>query len=150
MSSTGFPTSWVELPYFSDHAPILLKMNIPLQHNSFPYKFNHHWLSSTDYSNLVHSVWTDQCFQSEFYPQLRIVWKLKVLKAHSKSWSKLKKETEVTHLINLESEINNLILLSTTTALSLEDSDSLKALERSRDHILQEEEKCWRLCSRVT
>jgi hypothetical protein len=150
LSSTGFPTSWVELPFFSDHAPILLQLNLPLLHNSFPFKFNHHWLSFADYSALVHSVWTDPCFQREENPQLRIVWKLKVLKAHSKSWSKIKKATEASLLNNLESEITQLILTSTTAALSLEDSVTLKALERSRDSILREEEKCWRLRSRAT
>ena len=84
----------------------------------------------------MHSVWTDPSFLSESNPQLRIVWKLKVLKAHSKSWSKRKKELEGALLNNLESEINNLILLSTSANLSLEDSDSLKVLERNRAHIL--------------
>jgi endonuclease/exonuclease/phosphatase family metal-dependent hydrolase len=44
LSSTGFPTSWVEFPFVSDHAPILLQLRLPALHRSPPFKFNHHWL----------------------------------------------------------------------------------------------------------
>jgi hypothetical protein len=64
---------------------------------------------------------------------LRIVWKLKRLKEHTKAWSKDKKASEETNLLKLESEITKLLLKSTSAALSLEDSATLKALERSRD-----------------
>lgn len=150
MSSTASPSSWVALPFFSDHAPILLKLDFFRHHKSYPYKFNHHWLTSADYSDLVHTIWSDPSFHCETNPQLRIVWKLKVLKAHSRSWSKRLRESEAALLINLESEINNLILLSSTTNLSIEDVDTLKRLERDRAHILREEEMRRRLRSRAT
>jgi hypothetical protein len=68
LTSAAFPTSWVEYPYFSNHAPILLKLNRPLQPIAYPFKFNHHWLSSANYSDLVHSIWTDPRFLLECNP----------------------------------------------------------------------------------
>jgi hypothetical protein len=112
ISNTGYPSTWVEYPYFSDHAPVFLKLNLPIRHFSYPFKFNQHWLLSPDFSDLVKAVWTDPCFLSELNPQRRIVWKLKVLKARSKSWYSVKKDKEAARLLNLESEIKKLISLS--------------------------------------
>jgi hypothetical protein len=86
VSSSGFPSSWVEFPFVSDHAPVLLQLRFPVLHPSPPFKFNHHWLSVEAYSDLVHLVWRDPCFQTEENPQRRLVWKLKVLKSKSKDW----------------------------------------------------------------
>jgi hypothetical protein len=66
---------------------------------------------------------------------------LKALKEHTKAWSKDKKAMEETNLLKLESEITKILLKSTSATLSLEDSATLKALERSRDVLLREEEK---------
>jgi len=50
----------------------------------------------------------------------------------------------------LEIEISKLILCSTNSALTVEESDRLKLLETNRDAILCAEENCWRLRSRAT
>jgi hypothetical protein len=110
----------VEYPFYSDHAPVLLKFNSPLQPFACPFKFNHHWLESAEYSELVHLIWTDPCFLLEGNPQLRLHWKLKELKARSKSWSILKKKSEEALLNNLDSEIKKLLHLSSAAALSSE------------------------------
>jgi hypothetical protein len=140
----------VVLPFFSDHAPIILKMNLLPKLNTYPFKFNHHWLSSIDYSDLVHAVWTDPAFLCESNPQLRLVWKLKTLKVHTRSWSNRKKVLEAAHLNRIDSEINNLIYRSANALLSSKDADTLKELEQNRAHYLREEEQSWRLRSRAT
>jgi hypothetical protein len=75
-SSSVSPTSRVVLPFLSDHAPILLTLNLPFRFKPFPFKYNHHWADFPDFTALVHSVWSDQRFLSEANPQLRIAWKL--------------------------------------------------------------------------
>jgi hypothetical protein len=86
LSSPVLPSSWVQFPYFSDHAPIFLHLSLSELHNQFPFKFNLDWLKSTDYSEMVTSVWLDPIFHSEDNPQLRLTWKLRVLKSKTKSW----------------------------------------------------------------
>jgi hypothetical protein len=63
---------------------------------------------------------------------------------------KAKKEKETFMLNNMEFEINQLIKKSAIVALSVEDNESLKALESSRNALLREEENRWRLRSRAT
>jgi hypothetical protein len=150
LSSSGFPTSWVEFPFVSDHAPILLQLRLPALHLSPPFKFNHHWLSSDAYSDLVHSVWTDPCFLAEANPLLHLVWKLKVLKSQSRTWYHDLKVVQKSRLIKLESEISHLILKSTTATLTVEESATLKLLETNRASILRTEENGWRLRRRAT
>jgi len=111
------PTSRVVLPFLSDHAPILITLNLPFRYKPFPFKYNHHWADFLDFTALVHSVWSDQRFHSEANPQLRITWKLNVLKTHTKDWQKRKKEAEVFNLNRLESEISHLITKSFSSAL---------------------------------
>jgi hypothetical protein len=50
----------------------------------------------------------------------------------------------------MEFEINQLINKSAIIALSVEDNESFKALESSRNALLREEENRWRLRSRET
>lgn len=57
---------------------------------------------------------------------------------------------EGARLSTLETDIKKLISLSAATVLSSEDTTTLKALESSRNLILSDEEKCWRLRSHAT
>jgi hypothetical protein len=150
LSSPVLPSSWVQFPYFSDHAPIFLHLSFTELHNQFPFKFNHDWLKSTDYSELVTSVWLDPIFLSEDNPQLRLTWKLRVLKSKTKSWFLRHKSLEQSRLLSLETEISNLISGSSISALSLDESSHLKLLESNRNAILLNDENCWRLRSRAT
>jgi hypothetical protein len=56
LASTGLSSSWVEFPFFSDHALVLLQLQLTEQPRSSPFKFNHSWLTSTDYIDLVHLI----------------------------------------------------------------------------------------------
>jgi hypothetical protein len=84
----GFSRSWVEYSILSDHAPVLLQLEIPPIYKAYPFKLNAHWLHDEDYVALVHKIWKDPCFLSEGDKQCRIVWKLKELKSQTKLWYK--------------------------------------------------------------
>jgi hypothetical protein len=132
------------------HLSYSVQLQASSTHYAFPYKFNHHWLEDSDFNCLVHSVWKNPLFLQEINPQQRMVWKLKVLKIHTKAWLKEKKEKDHHNLIELESAISKLIMKSSRGALPLEDSELLKDLELTRNSILCEEENSWRLRSRAT
>jgi hypothetical protein len=150
LSSATCPSSWVEFPFVSDHAPILLQLTPPKLHRSTPFKFNHHWLERADYTALVHQVWRDNCFKAELNPQRRLVWKLQVLKQKSKRWFMDLKLEQASQLIDLESNIKELNLKAAQSTLSEADSASLSELELIRSSILRDQEKAWRLRSRAT
>jgi hypothetical protein len=81
LASTGPISSWVESPFFSDHAPVILQLRLTEPPNPAPFKFNHSCLAMADYIELVKATWTDQLFNTDHNPQTRLVWKLKVLKS---------------------------------------------------------------------
>jgi len=68
LASTGQSSSWVEFPFFSDHAPVLLQLRLTELPKSSPFKFNHSWLSMVDYIELVKVTWTDPLFTSDVNP----------------------------------------------------------------------------------
>jgi hypothetical protein len=115
LTSSSSPSSRVEFPFVSDHAPILLNLLPPALHRSTPFKFNHHWMQSEDYVSLVREAWTDPCFMDEVNPQRRIAWKLKFLKSKTKLWFKELKLSQATRLLQLESAIKHFISSSTST-----------------------------------
>jgi endonuclease/exonuclease/phosphatase family metal-dependent hydrolase len=41
--------SWVEYPFFSDHAPIFLQLDLPSNYKLYRFKFNAHWLDAKDF-----------------------------------------------------------------------------------------------------
>jgi hypothetical protein len=149
-TSSVSPSSGVTLPFFSDHAPITLTLNAIAHLKPFPFKYNHHWADSSDYSALVHSIWNDPRFLGELNPQTRLVWKLSILKVHTKRWTKQKQVAEGHALKQLEHEITDLITYSTSVALSSEEEATLKDMEEKRKAILLDEEKRWCLRSRAT
>jgi hypothetical protein len=44
LSTIFLSRSWVEYPYISDHAPILIQFEDALVYKAFPFKFNALWL----------------------------------------------------------------------------------------------------------
>jgi endonuclease/exonuclease/phosphatase family metal-dependent hydrolase len=44
LASVGIYRSWVEYPYISDHAPILLQLDLPTTFISYPFKMNPFWI----------------------------------------------------------------------------------------------------------
>jgi len=80
LSTVSHYRSWVEFPFISDHAAVLLQLDLPPYYKAFPFKMNAQWLKDKDFVNLVYKVWKDPIFLFEGDNQHRIVWKLKALK----------------------------------------------------------------------
>jgi hypothetical protein len=57
--------TWVEYPFISDHAPIILQMDISPKYRPYPFKLNHLWLLEEDYKEIFFQVWKDPKFNSE-------------------------------------------------------------------------------------
>jgi endonuclease/exonuclease/phosphatase family metal-dependent hydrolase len=73
LSSVGIYRSWVEYPFISDHAPVLVQLEIPPFYKAYPFKLNSHWLHEKEYMALVHKIWKDPIFLTEVGRQRRIV-----------------------------------------------------------------------------
>jgi hypothetical protein len=149
-TSSAFPSPGPALPFFSDHTPIILSINLIVRLKPFPFKYNQHWADSSEYSALVSQVWNDPRFQQDTNPQSRLVWKLSLLKAQTKHWINIKKAEAASTLNRIDLEILSLLQNSSISALSPEDETTLKALEHNKNSILLDDEKCWRLRSRMT
>jgi hypothetical protein len=80
--------SWVEHPFVSDHALVLLQIETSLVHKAHPFKLNSTWLQEESFSAIVKELWTDPLFHVESAPQLHLVWKLKLLKKRIKHWAR--------------------------------------------------------------
>jgi hypothetical protein len=73
---------------YSDHAPVLLQLDVTPLYKAYPFKFNSNWLMEQDFEDLVLALWNDQKFLTESNKQNRLVWKLKELKEATKKWKK--------------------------------------------------------------
>jgi hypothetical protein len=147
--ASGLYNSWVELPFISDHAPILLQLEAPPNYKIYPFKFNPQWISEVGFGELVFKVWNDPMFLAENGKQCRILWKLKELKRRTKIWLKALVKEKKEKLVALESEIKdkNKLLESDISNNAL--VVSLRLLEGERNEILKSEEYQWRLRSRA-
>jgi hypothetical protein len=150
LAAVGLSRSWVEYPFISDHAPILLQLEIPPIYKAYPFKLNANWLQDKDYVALVHKVWKDPRFLTEGDKQCRLVWKLKELKCQTKIWVKEVKARDKALLENLEAEIKDNLMKFHWGFHKSEEEHLLRELECKRNKILREEEESWRLRSRAT
>jgi len=140
----------VEYPYISDHAPILLQLDLPSSFIPYPFKMNPFWIQEKSFETLVNQLWTDPKYLGERGKQNRLVWKLKDLKQCTKLWLKERKKKTKAHIKNLEEEIVEL-LHNNSNRTSLIAQDSLvKELETARNKILKEKEEHWRQRSKAT
>jgi hypothetical protein len=149
LTEVGIYRSWVEFPFFSDHAPIFLQLDLPPDYKIYPFKFNAHWLDEKDFGNLVIKVWKDPGFLSEGSIQRRIVWKLQVLKRHTKCWYTEKVKRNKAKMIAMEADIKELIKLLAGDPSNQGAESSLRQLELERNKILRQEEDQWQLRSRA-
>jgi hypothetical protein len=117
--------NWVNIPFLSDHALIILQLDPSIDKLALPFKLNMGWLTKPDFSSIIFFVSKDPLSMIEAYIQHRIVWKLKVLKGQIKSWaiSFIEKNThrlaamdsEIQALKDLEAERNCLLLQDKNT-----------------------------------
>jgi hypothetical protein len=88
LNDVGRFRSWVDLPFVSDHAPVVAQFDFQQFLMAYPFKLNPSWLNEADFTPIVSDVWRDPDFLLESDVQIRFVWKLKVLKAQIKSWAR--------------------------------------------------------------
>jgi hypothetical protein len=149
LTSVGLYRSWVEYPFISDHAHVLLQLEIPPLYKAYPFKLNSQWLLEKDYNDLVHKVWKDPKILFEEGRQRRIVWKLKDLKTHTKIWVKERIGRNLLHLEMLETEIKDIILNMVGGASLPEAERHLCNMEQERNKLLKVNEELWRQHSRA-
>jgi hypothetical protein len=145
----GLHRSWVEFPYISDHAPVLLQLVVQPAFKAFPFKFNDQWLGEKEYTDLVFKVWTDPVFLTERGKQKRIIWKLQVLKKESRIWNYDSKKKTKEKMLEIEAGITENIKSLLEDHSDLDSEAALRALESERNGILRKEEELWRLRSRA-
>jgi hypothetical protein len=78
--------SWVELPFISDHAPVILQLDYGYKPVAYPYKFNPACLKEESFCDLVRVVWGTQQEAEEVGAQRRLARKLSKLKSQVKIW----------------------------------------------------------------
>jgi len=100
--------------------------------------------------DLVHKILKDPTLLSEGGRQNKLVWKLKVLKTHTKLWYKESIARNKEKLRSLESGIKDLIMRLVDDSSNLEEEKLLRHLELERNNILRGLEEQWRICSRAT
>jgi hypothetical protein len=101
LASTDIYQSWVEYPYISDNAPILLQLDLPTTHLFYPFKMNPFWTHDLSFENLVKQIWNDPKYLGESGKQNRLILKLKDLKIQTNIWLKERKLRTKAHLKNL-------------------------------------------------
>jgi hypothetical protein len=47
------------IPFISDHAPILLQLDLPPLFKAFPFKFNPLWIKEQGFILMVQKLWND-------------------------------------------------------------------------------------------
>jgi hypothetical protein len=99
----------VELPFVSDHAPVVVQFDIQPFPLAFPFKLNPTWLIENEFESIIKEIWNDHVLSAKSYVQYRFVWKLKTLKALIKSWAKQKRAVQQRRLITMEGEIRDVI-----------------------------------------
>jgi hypothetical protein len=149
IASVGRYKSWVDYPFFSDHAPVLLRFDKPSFSTAYPFKFNARWLLESEVSIIVTKVWKDLTFLAERDVQQRFAKKMKSLKTHIKAWSKEHLRLQEENLVHLEGLLNDLLMDEAREPHTRDRETKIKLLETEQDNILREEEELWRLRSRV-
>jgi endonuclease/exonuclease/phosphatase family metal-dependent hydrolase len=105
LNDSALYRSWVELPFISDHAPVLFQLDYGIKYVSYPFKFNPVLLKDESFGELVREEWSTQQDSLGEGAQLRLVGKLFRLKARVKKWIAVKKKIDLQTLEKIEEEI---------------------------------------------
>jgi hypothetical protein len=125
--------SWVEFPYISDHAPIILQLDIGLSATAHPFKFNPVWLRDDSFATLASEVWNDVQFQLVEGAQRRLVEKLSLLKKSSKIMVERKKYSGTGIFKKLEVDLEMLYVQKFKGSLTDDLDHRLMFLEAERN-----------------
>jgi len=96
----------VELPFISDHAPVIAQFDFSQSRVAYTFKLNLTWLVEQDFALIVRDVWGNSTFLEEVDIQLRFVWKFKTLKSRIKDWARHIRREKLRKLEILEEDIS--------------------------------------------
>jgi hypothetical protein len=136
--------TWVDLPYVSDHAPVVAQFDFHQFLVAYPFNLNPYWMTEVDFTSIVKELWWDTSFLLLSNVQHRLVWKLKVLKDQIKSWARLRRCAKLKRLESLEEEIRMALLDLPRSGMNPNKECRLKYLETEHNQILLLEEEHWR------
>jgi hypothetical protein len=135
--------SWVDFPYFSNHAPVLLRLERLMRLTVYPFKFNVDWLQEAEVTSLLKEVLEDIALHEERDIQHRFVNKLNLLKKHLKVWEKEFKRKHEERLVLLEGQLKELLMDAALGSNNCDRDLHIKRLEVECDKLLQAEEEKW-------
>lgn len=138
----------MDYPYFSNHAPILIRLDRPTFLTAYPCKFNVRWLYEKEVLTIVTKVWKDPIYLAERDVQQRLANKMKSLKTLIKAWAKEYKRKQEDNLFYLEGLLNDLLMDEALEPINRDRETTIKLLEAEWDILLIEKEEIWRLRSR--
>jgi hypothetical protein len=141
--------SWVEFPYISDHAPVLLQLELSSAFKIYPFKFNDQWLNEKKFVDIVTKIRLNPVYLSERGKQKRIVWKLQDLKNLAKRWIKEKMTKSIDKLKMIEADIKDIIKYLSGDPANEGPVDTLRQLEFERNEVLRKDEEKWCLHNRA-
>jgi len=136
--------TWVDFPFLSDHALIFLHLESSPHKITYPFKLNLGWLLEFDFNSIIVEVWKDPLYLSEHCIQHHLIWKLKCLKAHIKTWVSIHGKHNNQILLELDSEIHTHLLVEACAGFIGDRRHVLKSLESKRNQLLRKEETTWR------
>ena len=136
--------SWVEFPFISDHAPIILHLDAAPQKIAYPFKLNSNWLLEAESNSLVAEIWKDPLYLSKPCIQHIIVYKLKILKACTKAWATTYQKQNAQRLFDLDSTIRTLLLSYASARYKGANCHVLKELKMEWNQLLIKYESTWR------
>jgi hypothetical protein len=58
LNESAYFRSWVELPFISDHAPMIFQLDYDIKSVHFPFKFNPKLLYDDSFDKLVQEEWS--------------------------------------------------------------------------------------------
>jgi len=70
--TSGIYHTRVEYLFISDHALIIIQLEMAPVYRSYPFKLNPLWVLEADYTDLVYNVWKDPKYNSEAGYQRRL------------------------------------------------------------------------------
>jgi hypothetical protein len=128
LNDSALYKSWVELPFISDHAPVIFQLDYSIKSVAYPFKFNLAMLKDDSFGDLVRDVWSSQHDSVVEGAQTRLVGKLFKLKDRVKKWIAVRKKTDLQILEKIEEEISILTKQSLETHHCYDPDPRLKTL----------------------
>jgi len=141
--------SWTSPEGISDHLPVSLQVDFHFNRVQYPFKFNKVWLSDCEFKLAVENYWNDLGYVKEGSDRDTFLHKLSLVKRFVVNWMKKKKVEQTLELLNVESELADLLKEAHHTTFKSANKERLLILNNKKYHLLLIQEITWRLKSRA-